>query len=326
MGELAKILIYGDIHLNSKNYGAHVDYANESLNYYKKITEIVKERGATHLIGLGDFTFGRFHTLEYRTAVETELMEQYRLVNGNHYELKGNHDKASYGMTEYEYYITKGLIKPSCNMTIGDIHITMVDYGQETIGTPNIGNPEKSINVVFGHNLFRFSDSSLPNMGKSIELDSFDRWFGVDYIISGHIHKQFMFDGLILKTVDGQTYGHRAMVQYPGCLSRPSYTPGSMDEVGQLILLTVKDNCEMQYDVLDVELLPIDESFNMSIKQAEKEAKEEKEKRVDISDIIQQLNGHNRGVGNPEDIIESLSGIDDKYKKKAIDLLHAGMG
>ena len=88
MEELARILIYGDIHLSSRNYGGHRDYPNESLSYFKDITRYTEELKATHLIGLGDFTFNRFNTLEYREKVERELNKQFELVSGNRYELK----------------------------------------------------------------------------------------------------------------------------------------------------------------------------------------------------------------------------------------------
>ena len=324
MGDLARILIYGDIHLNSKNYGAHINYAQESLGLFKKITETAREKQATHLIGLGDFTYGRFNTLEYREAVERELIEQYQIVNGNRYELKGNHDSASYGMTEYEYYLKKGYFKPSCNITIGNVHISMVDYGQTTKVGMNIGDPDTSINVALGHDLYKFKDTSFPDMGKFIELDNLESWYGIDYLICGHIHHQLITNGMIIKDIDGQSHGHRMLVQYPGSLSRPSYIEGHMDLVGQLIFLVVKDTGELEYNVLDVELPKLEESFNLAVKKAEKELKEAKESRVDISDIIQQLNSHERNIGNPEDIIASMSGIDTKYKDKAIELLHLG--
>lgn len=324
MADIARILIYGDPHLNSKNYGAHRDYATESLDCYRVITQTAKDKQATHLVGLGDLTYGRFHTLEYREAVERELMDQYAIVNGNHYEIKGNHDSAGYGMTEYEYYIKKGLIKPSANMTIGNVHFTMVDSGQSEITNPNIGAEGESINIVLAHDFYRFSDSPLPEMGKYVELDNFTRWHGMDYLICGHIHTQYTFEGLSVKTVDGQAYGHRVMVHYPGSLARPAYREGHVDLVGQLVLLTIRDNGEMKYDILDVELLPIEESFNLAVKEAEKEAKAEKEKRVDLSDIIHQLDTHERNIGNPEDIIMAMKDIDDKYKSKAVELLKQG--
>lgn len=320
MGDLARLLIYGDIHLSSKNYGAHVNYPEESLHYFRLITNKAEEMKATHIIGLGDFTFGRFHRLEYRHAVEKELLKQYELTNGNRYELKGNHDSATYGMTEYEYYIEKGLIKPSTNLKIGCVNISMVDHSKEY--THEIIDPtnEDEINVVLAHNFFKFKDTRLPNYGNAIELDNFTRWFGVDYLIVGHVHNKALFEGLVIK--DG--HGHPMIVNYPGSLVRPSYREGHMDLVGQLVMLTIRDNGEMQYDILDIELWDLEKSFNLELKAIEQQKKEEKENRVDISDIVQSLNSHERNVGNPEDIIAAIEGVAPKYKKKAIELLKAG--
>ena len=116
MAELARILIYGDIHLSSKNYGAHKDYPRESLHYFREISRVMKERQATHLIGLGD-SYGRFNTLEYRLAVEKELIEQYNFVKGNRFELKEPW-YAGYGMTEYQYYIEKVYLRGSTNFKV----------------------------------------------------------------------------------------------------------------------------------------------------------------------------------------------------------------
>lgn len=323
MADLERILIYGDPHLSSKNYGAHINYPAESLECFKKVTKIAEEQGATMLIGLGDLTYGRFNTLEYREAVENELIRQYNIVNGRHFQLKGNHDKASYGMTEYEYYIKKGLLKPACNITVGSVHITMVDYGQHDKIEPNFCNDGEGLNVIFAHDFFRFKDTQAPDFGNYIELDRFERWYGVDYLICGHIHSQLAFNGLMVKNIDGEERGRRIMVQYPGSLPRPSYREGHMDLVGQVILLVVKDTGELEYTILDVDLLPLEESFNLVKKALDKEAKAKKEQRVDISDVIDRLNNHQRNIGNPEDIIAALN-IDDKYKNKAIELLKMG--
>ena len=320
MADLARVLIYGDIHLSSKNHGAHVNYPKESLHYFREITELAEEKQATHIVGLGDFSYGRFHTLEYREAVEQQLEKQYAITEGNRYEVKGNHDSATYGMTEYEYYVKKGLLRPSTNLTLGNVNISMVDhdrYDENTILKP--GNPDE-INVVLAHNTFKFADTRLPEYGNHVELDTFIDWFGVDYLIVGHIHKQEMFEGLVLK--NGK--GHPMVVQYPGALTRPSYREGHMDLVGQVTLLTVRDNGEMQYDILDVELLPLEQTFNLDKKKIEKEKKAAKEARLDISDIVEKLNLHERNVGNPEDIIEAMVGVDSRYKKKAVELLKEG--
>ena len=317
LGYIAKILIYGDLHLSSKNYGAHRDYPKESLHYFKVITQKAKEYGATHLIGTGDFTYGRFNSLEYRESVDRELVEQYKLVKGNRYEIKGNHDEASYGMTEYDYYINKGIIKGATNIKIGKVNISMVNYGEHETTDILDASKEDEINVVIAHDFFKFKDTRLADYGNAIYLDEFEKWFGVDYLICGHVHNHEMFEGLVVK--DGK--GHRMVVTYVGCLARPAYRAGHMDETGHLVLLTIEENGDMQYDLLDIPLWDLKDSFNMELKESELERKEEKKQRVDLSDIVNELNNHKRSVGNPEDIIQALEGVDDKYKKKAIQLL-----
>lgn len=321
MAVLAKILIYGDIHLNSKNYGGHKDYATESLSYFQKITKIAEENQVTHLVGLGDFTYSRFHTLEYRKKVEEELEKQYKLTGGNRFELKGNHDIASYGMTEYEYYIEKGLIRPSTNLEFPGVNISMIDNGKSEI-QKILPVENADVNVVLAHDYFKFKNTKIADYGKAIDLDNFVRWFGIDYLICGHIHKQEIFSGNIIK--NGAE--HEVVVQYPGSPSRPAYRKGHMDMVGLLPLLTITDDPDnrFKYDVVKMDLWPIQESFNIQAIEEKAEKREEKRNRVDISDVVNQLDAHEGAVGNPEDIIMSMTGIDDKYKKKAIDLLHSG--
>lgn len=323
MNEIARILVYGDLHLSSKNYGAHRNYPKDTLDVLKIITNKAEEFNATHIIGLGDLAFGRFNTLEYRSVVEEELKKQYDICNGNRYELKGNHDSAGYGMTEYEYYVLKGMLKPSTNLTIGNVCISMIDNGEVYKTMPNINDSEGYTNFIFMHDFFKFSDTRMPDYGKAYELDRFLPWYGVDYIIGGHIHNSEVFEGLMLKDIDGQTHGHRVMVDYLGSMSRPAYREGHTDEVGHILQLTIYDTGEFKYDRLDIELPSLAETFNLEAKAIEKEKKQAKENRVDIGDIVHRLDQHERNIGNPEDIIMSLD-VPDKYKQKAIDLLKLG--
>lgn len=321
MSELARIIVYGDIHLSSKNYGGHKDYAKESLSYFKEITKAVEQYGATHLIGTGDLTFGRFQALEYRDAVEAELNKQYKLVQGNRYEVKGNHDSATYGMTEYEFYQQKGLLKKATNLTIGDVNISMVNNGEYKT-TEIIKPSENTIDIVIAHDYFKFENTQLPNYGKAIILDNFEQWFGVDLLLCGHVHNHFEFTGDIIK----DNRAHRMGVNYLGCMSRPSYREDLMDDIGHLVLLTIHEDGRLEIGDIEVELWPIEESFNLAKKEAEFLGGETEEKRVklDISDIVHDLDTYERVVGNPEDIIAAMPDLDERCKKKAIELLKLG--
>lgn len=318
---LARIGIYGDIHLNSKNYGAHRDYPKESLEYFTKITEVTEKRQLTHLIGLGDFSFGRFHSLEYRLAIERNLEKQFELTSGNRYEIHGNHDDAGYGFTERDYYIEKGLLKSSTNLSIGNLNLSMVDYDKSSTTPVLISDDEQHINMILAHDYFKFHNTQLPNFGKAIELDNFTNWFGADYIVCGHVHKIMKFNGYIIK----DELAHEAVVNYLGCMTRPSYKEGSMDEVGQILIVTVFDDGNIDIDTEIIQLWPLEESFNLEVKQKQQEKQLAKEQRVDITDIVKQLDAHDRNVGNPEDIIAGMEGIDERYKNKAIDLLKSAL-
>lgn len=318
---IARIGLYGDMHLSSKNYGAHRDYPAESLEYFTKLTDAVENRQLTHLIGTGDFTYGRFHSLEYRAAVEALLERQFKAVNGNRYELRGNHDEAGYGMTERDYYVAKGLMRPSENIKIGNLNITMIDYGKHEDIIPNIIDDETQINLIIAHDYFKFKDTQLPNFGTAIDLDNYIKWFGVDYMALGHVHKDMEFDGYIIK----DELAHQVHVNYLGCMCRPSYREGMMDEKGKLLILTLFDDGQMDVDTELIDLWDIDKAFNLEAKQKKAAKKEEQASRVDISDVVKQLDSHDRNVGNPEDIIASLTDVDEKYKNKAIDLLKSAL-
>lgn len=317
--EVAKILVYGDIHLSSKNYGGHRDYASESLGYFQEITRLVEENKATHLVGLGDFTFSRFHTLEYRSKVEAELEKQYKLTSGNRFELKGNHDVAGYGMTEYEYYIEKGLLRPQENLTIGNLNLQMVDNGAYE-KTEIISPDDSKTNIVLAHDYFKFNDTKIADYGRAVMLDDFTKWFGVNYLICGHIHKQEIFKGKVIKDNEAK----EMVVAYPGCMSRPSYREGHMDDQGMVIQITVDDSGNVNVETITIPLFSISESFNVAEIAQKQEKKVEKRNKVDISDIVTRLNTHDGVVGNPEDIIMAMTGVDDKYKVKAIELLKLG--
>lgn len=315
---IAKVGVYGDIHLCSKNYGAHRDYANESLGYFHKITEITKENGLTHLIGTGDFSFGRFHSLEYRLAVELELQEQMKLTSGNRYELRGNHDEAGYGLTERDFYVKSGLLKAATGFDIGKVHFSLVDFGH---ADDKLNIHQGETNIAVAHDFYRFKNTQTPFYGDAIFLDEKENWFGVDYLVCGHVHSQLVFEG----NVKSSGNEHKMLVHYPGCATRPAYSESLNPEVGQVAIISIFDDGSVDYGIAEFDLLPVNEAFNVEGINEVKELKLEKENRVDISDIVYQLDTHDKDIGSPETIIESLEGVDPRFKDKALELLKEAM-
>jgi predicted phosphodiesterase len=307
---MGKVIAFGDIHLCSKNYGAHVDYPNESLYYFENITDIAEESQATHIIGTGDFSYGRFHKLEYRLKVEELLHRQNKICNSNRFEVKGNHDVATSGMTEYEYYVERGLIKPSKYLVFDKVNITMVDYGKHD--KIEILKEEGKMNIVIAHDFFKFNNTQLPNYGSAHILDNMECMLGVDYLICGHIHSVEAFDGIIEV---GDRY-HKTTVIYPGCMTRPAYREGFMPEACYVIEIDV-DKPKVEF--IRVPLWDLEKSFNIQEKNILKVGND-----LDIKDIISRLDRYEGNAADIEGLIMSMTSVDMKYRKKAVELLKEG--
>lgn len=308
-----KVLFSGDTHLSSRNYGGHFDYPKESLYYFEQLNKIAKEHNVTHDIRLGDFTFGKFHDLQYRADVEEQLRIANEQVNGNLYILKGNHDVSSTGMTEYEFYLKSGWFRGAENITLDNVNISMLNYGEHLI--KNIIPPSSNtIDIVAGHGYFKFADTNLPNYGIAFDLDNKQDWFGVDLIILGHIHKFHKFKGLIVK----DNIGHPTVVEYLNCPCRPSYLD-DLDTTWHLFILSIFTDNSVSVEEIEVPLLPIEECFNIDKIREEKIAS--MQKKIDMKDIIQRVGSYTSSIGDPEIIINNMIDVEQKYRDKALELL-----
>jgi predicted phosphodiesterase len=310
--EIARILVEGDAHLSSKNRGAHRDYPNESLKYFNYVSELAKNYGCTHIVNLGDLTYGRFGTLEYRNLVDEAFRVRNEICNNNFYVIKGNHDSATYGQTEYEYYLNKGVFKGAENLVLGNCNINMVNFGEQDTAPINVD--DEHTNIVLTHGYFKFKSTELPPYGEPVILDEFEKWFGVNNIICGHIHKEHIFEGNMIK-------GDRAVkttVHYLPCLSRPSYE-ADMPTVGAVDIIRVFDDSEPIITRVEIPLLPIEESFNLEQKVSETEHKERVS--VDVSDIVKELSDFERVGGDPDNVIRNMEEVDIRYRNRALELL-----
>lgn len=310
---MKRLLLCGDMHLSSKNRGGHKDYPSESLFYYNYITDLIKQYNCDYSIDLGDLTYGRFNTLEYRLQVEEAFSKRKEAVNGNYYVLKGNHDEATYGLTEYEFYLDR-YFHGSTNLLIDNLNLVMVDFGKEQETEPTF--LDNKTNIILAHNYFKFESSILPNFGTPILLDMFSNWYGADYIISGHIHSELIQKGNIKKTdtVTGVTHGKECIVHNLPCLARTDYSKNLPDK-GSVVLLDVYDD-KVEYQRVEVDLLPVEECFNIENILEKKDTANE---TVDIRDIITELNKFELVLESPEVKISSLN-VEQRYKDKALEL------
>lgn len=309
---IARVMFSGDTHLSSKNYGGHNDYPKESLHYFTRLNEIAKENKVTHDIRLGDFSYSNFTDLQYRLNVEEQLKIANEQVKGNLYILKGNHDISSKGMTEYEFYLKRGWFKGAEHITINSININMLNYGEQF--KPIIKPSSNTVDIVVGHDYYKFNDTQLPNYGNAIIINDKTEWFGVDLILLGHIHNYHKFKGLIVK----DNVGHPTVVEYLNCPCRPSYTE-DLDKDWHIFFLSIYADGTTSVEEYTEPLLNIDECFNFDKMNTEKISN--MQKKVDISDIIQRVGGYTSAIGDPEVIIRSMEDVEEKYKEKALELL-----
>lgn len=316
MGLIANVMISGDDHLSSSARGYHVDYSKESLYYFKLLGDLAEKEGVTHWIKAGDLTYGRFGNLEYRDAVEQEFARHNKIVNNNLWIVKGNHDSASYGMTEYEYFLKKGYFKKSEILHIGNVNINMVDFGKQKETVVRLD--EESTNVIVTHGYYSFEGKTL-NVGKPFMLDNFEKWYGAEYIVCGHIHQRHVITGSIRR--DGLP-DLETTVHYLPCLSRPDYIKKGNPTQGSVVFLKIYDDKPTEYIEHMIDLLPLEQSFDLeAIKQDIEQLEIKTEASIKLDDVVAELENHPSVIGNPEDIIMGMNKIPVEYRNKAIELL-----
>lgn len=316
---MARIMFSGDDHFSSNNRGQHRNYPEEVIYYQKELMKIAKQYGVTHWVKAGDLTYGKFNDLTYRNRVDKLLLEQKELVRGNYWIIKGNHDSSSGGMTEYEYYLDKGYFKGKENFVLGNLSLSMLDYAKtkEQFEEQEVNIIAGKTNIILTHGYLSFEGTDL-NLGKPIMIDKMEKWFGAKYIICGHIHQRFLLEGSIVK----EDRASKCYIHYIPCLSRPSYFKQNNPTEGSIVLLDVfDDKCE--YHEFPIKLLPLEESFDIEAIMAEEAHKEVT--HIEISDIVANLQNHERTVGNPEDVIMAKTELPIEYREKAIELLKSAM-
>lgn len=300
-----RIVSYGDPHICKGDYGSHRDYAKESLHYFRENIEKAIELQADMIICLGDLTFG---SLDHRSSLEVEsLMER---VKDRHYILKGNHDVRTDGMSQFEYYLERGLFKPAEEVMLlpNGTQIQMMNWKDNVVF-------RDGTEFAFMHDYVRFPNSPLPNYGKKyINLDEVYLPNSLKHIVVGHLHGQHMFGRDI--------NNNYPIIHYPGCSARPSYIHRGMIDHGELVVIDVYSKStgdtedRFTYEVLSMPLWELNESFNLEEIAKKDELEQKKEDRVDLSGVIKELGEHERNIGDPELIINNMQ-IDARYKDRA---------
>lgn len=327
---IAICMAVGDSHLDSHNYGYHLDYPKEALYYEEIFNKIAEMEGVTHYFHTGDFVMHKDFTLSYRAKVDEILYARKKLIESRGGEviyLRGNHDISGKSVTEYDYYAQRGLftpaiakpelmIKNSAGQTV--LHAAFRDYG-DTAGII----PTGITNIIFAHGHFAFDriieGENMPNYGQAVKISNKLDWKGVDYLICGHIHTEHV--------MRGQICGESCTIHYLPCMSRPAYLkrfeegPDARRE-GCIDLIKVYEN-KVEIERYPIPFLDNKVCFNME-RITNDAAKLElsmvdKSRREALKSMAEELQQYEKRETDPVAQIMSLPNTQDKHKEIVVD-------
>lgn len=253
-----KVLVYGDIHLCTRNRAKHRSYPDESLHYFEFITEQAEALNVDAIVGLGDLSYGNFNNLKFREVVEKLLDRQEKQTQGRRYELRGNHDITGSGYSEYDFYTSRSKLKPATQLVGDNVVIDMLEYGDPATYTAEggvcIDQDKTKRHVVLFHDFLRFRDSKILGYGDAYIIEELVGLNGVDWLIGGHIHDMLSDKGMAKGGKDCALF-------YPGSMPRPVTKGDAMEKAAIVVIDT--DVAEDYVSIYEVDLLPLEVSYDL---------------------------------------------------------------
>jgi predicted phosphodiesterase len=217
-------LILGDLHFDDQFQGRHVSYWENVIETIQRIQKVMDDEKPDFVILAGDLIGVRrgVSTIKDRNALL--FVAEFLRSLPNPIVIKGNHDYNE--VSDYDFLSKLGVFKST--KQIGGVvefshpsaskpcYIHCVDYGQEN---EKIEIVSSAYNIGVMHNEFYVAgkEQQVHSQG-AIELTSKANFFGLDMILSGHIHMptRGMIDFSFQNNFDS------AFVNL-GCPTRPSH-------------------------------------------------------------------------------------------------------
>lgn len=303
-----KILIIGDLHISDRFSGRHKDYLENCFDCLDMIEKSIVDNKITHLICLGDWIgigLAEKNLKERRSLLRLiQVLQKWnKLLNGNVYSLKGNHDIGK-NMTDYDFFITMGLLKNVSQLDIGSCRFHMFNYGEET--RPIVVDTDKYNVGCFHTNLLIEGLTTWYRGGVGVELSSLKNLYGISMAVAGHIHNPS------LRLVSTSIGDSDISLFYPGCPTRPRLEPNMWDTCYGVVFTT--DELDTQMDVITYDLKPLDEVFTTLEEDPSKEEDDEETVPFDLealNEILNELQYFN--VNSGQDYVSQIkrvAGID----------------
>lgn len=303
-----KILVIGDLHISDRFSGRHKDYLENCFDCLNMIEKSIIENEITHLICLGDWIgigLAEKNLKERRTLLRLiQVLQKWnKLLNGNVYSLRGNHDIGK-NMTDYDFFVTMGLLKYVPQLDVGSCRIHMFNYGEET--RPIVVDNDKYNVGCFHTNLLIEGLTTWYRGGVGVELSSLKNLYGISMAIAGHIHNPS------LRLVSTSINDSDISLFYPGCPTRPRLEPNMWEKCYGIVLTT--NEFDTQMDVITFDLKPLEEVFTTLEEDPSKDEEDEETVPFDLealNEILNELEYFNVNSGLDYDSqIRRFAGLD----------------
>lgn len=307
--------VVGDLHISDKYSGRHVDYFQDCIDFLNQITDEIKKNKVTHLILLGDL-IGR--TTEKNLQSRDTLMYFMKvlqvwneLTDGNVYSIRGNHD-FSEKLTDFEMFVTLGLIKTTNHLDVGSIRFHMLDYGAHD---RQIEVDPELYNVALMHTELHVEGTTnwFFRSKEGVDLSSLENLYGVELAIAGHIHNPSV------RMVQTSIKDKDISLFYPGNGTRPKFDANIWTKCYGVLFNTTEE--DVSIGQIEFQLKEGHEIFRNTFEDIPEEDEEVTNAPMfnieQLSEILQQLNDYNiMGEGDYKSQVVKLGGLD----KDAVEL------
>ncbi|MNL91162.1 3',5'-cyclic adenosine monophosphate phosphodiesterase CpdA [compost metagenome] len=316
-----RVLIIGDLHLSDVFRGRHVDYLGNCLEVLGMITKTIEQNEITHLILTGDLIGVNEKNFKYRDtllALMKILQHWNKLTNNNVYSVRGNHDSAA-KLTDFDVCLSLDLIKNVAYFDAGWSRYHLINYGEEG---RKLDIDDDKHNVAVVHNNIQVEGETNWFVGgkSEITLSSMDNWYGVDFVVAGHIHNPSV------KVVTTSIRDWSVSLFYPGSPTRPIHDKRVWEQCYGLVFISddITDDYSVELDQVVYKLKPASELYHeviddMVLLDDEQETTYSIE---ELSKILAELEEYNLlGMEGYKSQLKRLAGLDSLAAEKAIEYI-----
>lgn len=305
--------VVGDLHISDKPSKVHNDYLQVCIDHLTDITQVIRDKGVTHLFLLGDLigrtTERNLESREILMYLMKVLQTWNALTNNNVYSVRGNHDYGT-NLTDFEIFTSLGLIQTPSHVDVGSVRFHLVNYGE--VRRP-LEIKEDYYNVALTHDELHIAGvtSWFIRSREAVDIETLDNFYGIDLILGGHIHTPSP------KKVETQIKDKTISMMYLGNATLPSYERSPWDFTYGIFFITDEDDVTAGQHTFKVPTH--DELFRKQIKDVEE--LEEEGGLLDasvaildveqLSEILSELTNYNlMGDSDYKTQIARLGGID----------------